>query len=266
MEKEENVYATTEGTGDVAISQNCVENTAGKDASAVPSKFKNVDALARAYTALQAEFTRRSQRLKELEKQLDNSGAEGDSGAEKLRKNARARKLESKRFEDFLAETERRDTEGDFTAEEPTEKQPSNEVEVEKGSTMYAMNTSPDTENCEEEKLVSEAQASIGAENGKDCRPTNSGGGNTQSQGNMQTSVADSECGAVDSQTLYSQVCRDENVRLRIIGEYLASLGRSDAPLMRGGMGMMTAPPRKATSISEAGDMALIYLKKPAEV
>ena len=36
------------------------------------AKFKSVDALARAYGALEAEFTRRSQRIKELEKTVEN--------------------------------------------------------------------------------------------------------------------------------------------------------------------------------------------------
>lgn len=36
-------------------------------AAAVPAKFKDVEALLSAYQALEAEFTRRSQRLKELE-------------------------------------------------------------------------------------------------------------------------------------------------------------------------------------------------------
>lgn len=38
-------------------------------AAAVPEKFESVETLAKAYTALEAEFTRRSQRLKELEKE-----------------------------------------------------------------------------------------------------------------------------------------------------------------------------------------------------
>ena len=125
---------------------------------------------------------------------------------------------------------------------------------------MYAMNAVPDAENgvVEQEKI--ESQASMGVLGGSEA-PT--AFGNVQSQG---TSVADSERAATDSQMLYAQVSRDENVRLRIIGEYLASLGKSDAPLMRGGVGIMTAPPKKANSISEAGDMALIYLKKPVEL
>lgn len=258
MKKEENVYETAKGTEDVIVDQNGVENTADKETSAVPDKFKDVDALARAYTALQAEFTRRSQRLKELEKQLDNLDADGDSGAEKLRKNARVRKVENQRFEAFVAETEGRNSGGDSTAEEPKAEQPSDGVQAGNEPTMYAVNAVPDTDNHVAELGEIESQASMA--NGSKM-PTSFG--SAQSQG---ASVADSERAATDSQTLYAQVSRDENVRLRIIGEYLASLGKSDAPLMRGGVGIMTAPPKKANSISEAGDMALIYLKKPVEL
>ena len=41
--------------------------------SALPPKFKDVSALAEAYNALQAEFTRRCQRLKELEMRAEES-------------------------------------------------------------------------------------------------------------------------------------------------------------------------------------------------
>ncbi|MDE7330319.1 MAG: hypothetical protein K2N30_04460 [Clostridia bacterium] len=49
------------------------ENTAGaeerKEAAPDLGKFKSVDALLKAYSALEAEFTRRNQRLKELEEE-----------------------------------------------------------------------------------------------------------------------------------------------------------------------------------------------------
>lgn len=264
MEKEDNVYATTLGTEEVAISQERVENTADKEASAVPEKFKDVDALARAYTALQAEFTRRSQRLKELEKQLDNSNAEWGSGAEKLRKNARIKKEESRRFAEFLAETEKRSADEKSVADEPTESQPSNGVKLENEDTMYEMKTVPEMAKTakEQEKTVEKAsdeKAAVG-----NYTAPNAALWNTQMRGETQTSVADSECKNTDSETLYAQVCQDESVRLKIVGEYLSSLGRSDVPLMRGGVGVLTTPPRKAASISEAGDMALLYLKRPA--
>ncbi|MBQ9729979.1 MAG: hypothetical protein IJV80_04110, partial [Clostridia bacterium] len=86
--------------------------------SAVLGKFKNVDALARAYEALQSEFTKRSQRLKELEKaqrEADNTptgglkqGGEKDrgTGVEKLRAAAKAKKEREKAFDSFVAELE----------------------------------------------------------------------------------------------------------------------------------------------------------------
>ena len=67
---------------------------------------------------------------------------------------------------------------------------------------------------------------------------------------------------AVSSDDLYQRVSRDENVRLRIIGEYLSSLGKVNAPLMRGGASTLASPPLKAKSIDEAGGMALRYFKK----
>ena len=47
----------------------------GKDAAAGLGKFKNVEALKQAYAALEAEFTRRSQKLKELEAANKECGA-----------------------------------------------------------------------------------------------------------------------------------------------------------------------------------------------
>ncbi len=44
---------------------------------ALPEKFKSVEALAHAYGELEAEFTRRSQRLKALEEQLAERKGEG---------------------------------------------------------------------------------------------------------------------------------------------------------------------------------------------
>ena len=121
------------------------------------------------------------------------------------------------------------------------------EVEKENGHTMCEVKTPPDTENtAKKEAETMEKASSLW---------------NAQMQGGA--SVVSSEHAAIDSETLYTQVCRDENVRLKIIGEYLSSLGKSDAPLMRGGVGTLTTPPKRAASISEAGDMALLYLKKP---
>ena len=58
--------------------------------STVAGKFKDVNALLTAYGALEAEFTRRSQRLKELERKL----AEKEDGTEKSVEKVEAEKPE----------------------------------------------------------------------------------------------------------------------------------------------------------------------------
>ena len=65
MTGEENVCGGKEGTERALEAE-------GKNGSAVLGKFRDVNALAEAYGALEAEFTRRSQRLRELEKRAEN--------------------------------------------------------------------------------------------------------------------------------------------------------------------------------------------------
>ncbi len=230
MRSEENVYEETTRTEEtIAVSE--------ESASAVPEKFKDVDALVRAYGSLQAEFTRRSQKLKELERRVENfeRGEDGASrsGVEKLRKNALARKEETKQFDQFVAETTGialSETQENAPLQQPElqEDQPSNAsaegggVE-ENGHTKYEMNAPEATDTAREGKRTEDGERA----------------------------------------SLYEQVCHDESVRLKIIGEYLASLGRTGAPLMTGGKGLMATPPQKPKSISEAGNMALLYFKKP---
>lgn len=60
MAREDNATAEIRGTAETASAEKNV-------AATVPEKFGSVDALVAAYTNLEAEFTKRSQRLKELE-------------------------------------------------------------------------------------------------------------------------------------------------------------------------------------------------------
>ncbi len=58
----------------------------GEEGAAAPAqlgKFRSVDALLNAYNSLEAEFTRRSQRLRELEArvQKNETGAQGENGS-----------------------------------------------------------------------------------------------------------------------------------------------------------------------------------------
>ena len=66
----------------------------------------------------------------------------------------------------------------------------------------------------------------------------------------------------MSEEELYRAASGSERVRLKIVGDYLASLKTPGAPLVRGGGGTLAAPPRKARSIDEAGNMALLYFKK----
>ena len=257
MEKEENVCVKTEGTEECMIVEDGKKEICREEASAVPSKFKDVDALARAYSALQSEFTRRSQRLKELERKVENleGGEQGCSGVEKLRKNAQARKEEMKRFDSFVAETEgaaAQEAEAD-ALEEPTKKQPLEQMT--KAEAEQSVATQP------LEKMPAQVEDGVGDEAGLGVVKN---GAKAQALGGEGlASVAGNEPSVTPSESLYAQVCRNEEVRLKIVGEYLASLGRAGVPLMTGGAGAFTSPPVKAANISEAGNMALLYFKKP---
>ena len=99
------------------------------------------------------------------------------------------------------------------------------------------------------------------ADGEKPNEPT-AGLGAEKAEGGALADAVKSGNATASSSTLYEQVCRDESVRLRIIGEYLTSLGKSAVPLMTGGVGAMKTPPKKATSVSDAGNMALLYFQK----
>lgn len=73
---------------------------------------------------------------------------------------------------------------------------------------------------------------------------------------------ADAEKGAAqgaDSEALLRAVRGNEEVRSRIVGEYLAAL--PGVPLMAGTGAGVTAPAARASTLKQAGAMALGYLK-----
>ncbi len=282
MEKEENVYkqaTLTEETG--AVGANGGDQKDADSASTVLGKFKDVNALARAYGALQAEFTRRSQRLKALERDAEKfangeTGA-GRSGVEKLRKNAETRRVENKRFDEFMAQTASQGAgvgAGITEKADPEDLKGTADLEKEQieqnGSTVYEMNAldGEKADHGEGVKTEGEKEKPLDKQSGKAHAErqalSNAAEGALKGE-NALPSVAESGDAATDpSELLYAKVCRDENVRLRIIGEYLSSIGRAGAPLMTGGVGVLATPPQKAKSISDAGDMALRFFKKPA--
>ncbi len=238
MEEKENVYGETTGTEEVAAAkaEEREEKPQREKASAVLGKFKDVDALARAYESLQAEFTRRSQRLKALERATENfkeTSKEGDESAttvEKLRKNAETVKAKQRAFDGFVAELEK----ASIRAEAPIAEEDGKPVAAEK----VAVETVANGEEKTEDALT---------------------------LGGLGLPVAGSrESAELSSEELFERASRDEGVRLKIIGDYLASVGKSVAPLTRGGVGVPT-PPIKAKTVEEAGSMALRWLKSGAK-
>lgn len=254
MEREENVYVENTGTEEVATAKEGEKNSP-ENASAVPEKFKDVDALVRAYGALQAEFTRRSQRLKELEKQAENFKAEsgeglsGGSGAEKLRKNADRHRSEKRAFDAFVADVEgARSADGGATEEKP---QQTPEIRA-------AVNA----ENAENRGEIGESEEKTSGKGTTETKHSVAALPPVAEQEGTAPSVASGrEIAELSSEALYERVCRDENVRLRVIGEYLSSVGKAGAPLMKGGAGTLAAPPLKAKTVEEAGSMALRFFK-----
>ena len=231
MEEKENVYLQETQTGAGAEAPSSAESEcAVKEASTVLGKFKDVDALARAYSSLQAEFTRRSQKLKELERETGRRNADkGESNedekaekvAEKLRKNAKSVREEGKKFSSFVAEIE-----------------------------------NSATEKTEDGSLPDGISVAAGAETKQETE----GAASAFSMGDTSVAIGREDV-ELSADELYDKANRNEQVRLKIIGEYLNSLTRTGAPIMRGGATTLAAPPLKAKSVDEAGNMALRFFK-----
>ena len=161
MINEDNVNEEFSQTEQDAIAQSDVqgEKMDVPNHSTVLGKFKDVDALVKAYESLQAEFTRRSQRLKDLERRAEQIAEEqegADSGAEKLRKNAQRRKETAKAFDEFVAQTESSAT-SSMDSEEKQNTQnraPVYEVNSEKNTEFAMENEVGSIENTAETDLM----------------------------------------------------------------------------------------------------------------
>lgn len=255
METEENVYNDEPKTEEhTEQRERFVRDKKGEErASAVLGKFKDVDALARAYSALEAEFTRRSQRLKELEKKAESAGANVEkSGAEKLRETARTRKAANEEFDKFVGEVEQG---ADVTVQ----------TDGKESSTENTANANEAItgENPMENAGDVCAESGEGTESGEDteckagCLATNG----VRAEGDLLP-VESKERTEIPSELLLEQARKNEEVRLKIIGEYLDSLGKTGAPITAVRGGAAITPPLRAKSIDVAGNMALRYFKK----
>ena len=107
MEEKDNVYEEiTKAEQEVVLDTDAKVGRAEEGSTAL-GKFKDVDALVKAYAALEAEFTRRSQKLRQLERVADKflvADSGNGSGAEKLRKRAEERREAASKFDEFLRE------------------------------------------------------------------------------------------------------------------------------------------------------------------
>lgn len=252
MELEENVCEQENTkTGQEVVKEKGVQSRecGALEGSAVLGKFKSVDALAKAYAQLQAEFTRRSQRLKELQKERENlekgerEVIDGTAafGAEKLRKTAAARAEEERKFDRFVAQIE---TELETR---PEQKDAEAAEENEKEVALNAVEREQNAEGSEVEKREDEQNAAM----------------ETLREDSAQSVAKSRENDENTTEELYARATENEEVRLRIIGEYLHSIGKG-APLMKGGVGVTLAPKMKATTLEQAGNMALRFFKGEA--
>ena len=92
----DNLTENTQVTADTAEAEN-------GGAAAVLGKFKDVQTLVKAYSDLEAEFTRRSQRLKELEKENKvNSAPDGEQ-------NKPSQRSDEERIKEALSDEKVRD-------------------------------------------------------------------------------------------------------------------------------------------------------------
>lgn len=202
--KEENVRAEAPGAGHAAEAEE-------KRGPALLGKFRSADALAEAYSALEAEFTRRSQRLRELERRAENPGGAGTGAPVSEEGEEGAVRPERRSFPDTPA---------------------ASDATIGRGPALPQAEKAPPT------------------------------GGGEVPGGSPKGPEKIPERGEMSEEELYRAASGSERVRLKIVGDYLASLKTPGAPLVRGGGGTLAAPPRKARSIDEAGNMALLYFKK----
>ena len=293
MNQEDNVYEETTLTEEAkTMNMGAEEKMRLKNTSAVLGKFKDVDALAQAYNALQAEFTRRSQRLKELERKTENQDAETSGakkenanvlGVEKLRKNAKAKRAQAKRFDAFLADVvAEKDADRPVLADSNVGEYENLQLENLQAEDLQAENMPKENEmlvkasvldtldnekpeNVEEKDVSAESEEGLMAKEGERAQSTTRFHHDTavvEGQKKAEKPVAENGASLLSSESLYEKVLENEQVRLRIIGEYLASIGKSGVPVTCGNAGILTAPPMRAKSIADAGGMALHYFKK----
>ncbi|MBQ8374912.1 MAG: hypothetical protein IJX98_04985 [Clostridia bacterium] len=209
MQNRDNGY-TEISKAEQGMTEEAQTNGAQEVGSTALGKFKSVDALMQAYQSLQAEFTRRSQRLKRLEQEEENRKRECVRG-----------------IGETNADAERE--QGGQTPEQAELGRPS-EVE----------------ESVDERVL----------EKGRERRE------NGRADEVSEESGVAMQTGAESTTDLYELIKDNEELKARVIADYLSSIRFAGAPLMRGGAGNFPTAPKRLGSISEAGNQTLLWLQQ----
>lgn len=240
MENKENVFVQNEGTEQsVATEKIGADLGADELGSAVFKKFRDVNALARAYGALEAEFTRRSQRLKELERMLEEKkNSSFKDGVEEVGNNRSCLGAEKPLAEETSSDSGAENLEN---AVQPDES-------VGDGEVLVGIGRSSETRNTAENHGCVQGYGESAFSDGEKTSDTV-----------VATSAESVGLGLSDDE-IYRIANSNEGVRIKIVGEYLASL-KKGAPLVRGGVGTVATPPSRARSVAEAGDMALRFFQ-----
>lgn len=236
MEIKENVTSLENQSEQAALPQkNADSRTENQSGSAALGKFKDANALAQAYGALEAEFTRRSQRLKELEKlfakqsetALKSASGEREKGGETPEKLATSADVEAN---------------GEIVAVQPEQELGHGKETADEGNESITISGA----------FVGEHEQGLGESSSSDGE---------KADVSVVAPSAESVVPRLSDDELYRIAVQNENVRIKIVGEYLASLKNAGAPLARGGVGAVAISPSKARSLSEAGDMALRFFR-----
>ena len=271
------------GDGEARVDSAAIltKGEADEEKKAILGKFKSVDALTKAYGALEAAFTKKSQQVASMREKIERLEQKAAFGVEKLRRNAGLRREREREFDGFLREL------GGGIATNSV-----SDLTGKNGETPIAESNvserTPARENCAENVgrygLNEEKSGEMPADrldeglntqraerferpsvsDGTGENPIWQNGGKAVEQvgvGQEKNRVAREKAADFSQEDLYDAVKRNEKVRLKIIGEYLASIGKSSAPIGAGGMTTLAIPPQRAKTVNEAGGMALRYFK-----
>lgn len=212
-------------------------------------KFKDVLALKTAYENLEAEFTRRSQQLKDLlTKQAKGTPVEKTASGPKP---SVSRKML----------TARQQAEAD-NAVAPSATQPTVEADICPNEQRFEAEISPQTAggSVQADDTVQVGEPTQADDTVQVSEPTQAGE-HVQATGNAQT-PASAEQEQEDRQRFVTTAVNDEEVKKEVIKNYLLGVrGGKSVPLMTGGVQTVTEK-KTLSSVKEASRLAKVFLTR----